>query len=67
MFILEAVVVGLVLLLLYSSGWLYKILQMFIVRLVDFGKSLIAAFIQDQLEPPKKKARRKANKRKKPA
>ena len=61
MFILEAVIVGLVLLLLYSSGWLYKILQLLIGRLVDFGKSLMAAFVQDQLEPPKE--RKKPGKR----
>ena len=64
MFILETVIIGLVLLLLYGSGWLYKILQLLIGMLLNFGKSLMSAFIQDQLEPPKerKKAREKTNK-----
>jgi hypothetical protein len=51
MYILEAVIVGLVVLLLYSTGWLYRIFQLFISRLVDFGRAFLAALIQEQIKP----------------
>ena len=57
--ILEFVIVGLVLLLLYSTGWLYRIFQLIISRLVDFGRAFLTALIREQLEEPEERKRTK--------
>jgi len=60
MYILEIVIVFLILLLLYSTGWLVRIIQLLVARLMDFGRTFIESIIREQIEKPevKKKSRR---------
>ncbi|UCE98035.1 MAG: hypothetical protein JSV74_01525 [Dehalococcoidia bacterium] len=60
MYILEIVIVFLILLLLYSTGWLVRIIQLLVARFLDFGRALIESIIREQIEKPevKKKPKR---------
>ena len=60
MYILEIVIVFLVLLLLYSTGWLVRIFQILFARLMDFGRAFLKDIIKEQIEKPevKKKSKR---------
>jgi hypothetical protein len=61
MYILEIVIVFLLLLLLYSTGWLVRGFQILIARLLDFGRAIVTSFIKDEIEKPvvKKRPRRR--------
>lgn len=61
MYILEFVIVFLVVLLLYSTGWLVRIFQILLARLTDFGRAFLKDIIKEQIEDPeeKKKSKRK--------
>jgi len=50
MYILEIVILFLVILLLYSTGWLVRIFQILLARLVDFGRAFLESFIEDKIE-----------------
>jgi hypothetical protein len=60
MYILEIVIVGLALMLLYSTGWLVRIFQILLARLTDFGRVLLENIIKELNEKPevKKKLKR---------
>jgi hypothetical protein len=60
MYILEIVIVFLVLLLLYSTGWFVRIIQLLVARFLDFGRAFIESIIRQQIEKPevKKKPKR---------
>ncbi len=50
--LLEIVILGLVFLLLYSAGWLFRILQLLVSVLMNIGRSVLKNFIQDQAKRP---------------
>jgi hypothetical protein len=50
MYILEIVIVFLVLLLFYSTGWLVRIFQILLARLMDFGRAFLESLIKEQIE-----------------
>ena len=60
MYILEIVIVFLVLLQLYSTGWLVRVFQILLARLMDFGRAFLKDIIKEQIEKPevKKKSKR---------
>ena len=60
MYILEIVIVGLALMLLYSTGWLVRIFQILLARLTDFGRVFLKNIIKELNEKPedKKKSKR---------
>ena len=60
MYILEGVILFLVFLLLYSTGWLVRVFQIFTSRLLDFGKIVLGNFLKEQSEgsEAKKKPKR---------
>jgi hypothetical protein len=62
MYILELVIIFLFILLLYSTGWLVRIFQILISRLMDFGKAFLESFIKDQIEEPEAKKKSKRSK-----
>ena len=62
MYILEIVILFLVVLLLYSTGWLVRIFQILLARLVDFGRAFLESLIKDQIERPEVKKRSKKSK-----
>ena len=59
MYILEIVILLLVILLLYSTGWLVRIFQILLARLADFGRVFLENLIKDQIEKPEAKKRSK--------
>ena len=59
MYILEIVILLLVILLLYSTGWLVRIFQILLTRLADFGRVFLENLIKDQIEKPEAKKRSK--------
>jgi len=62
MYILEIAIVFLLILLLYSTGWLVRIFQIFISRLMNFGRAFLENLIKDQIERPEVKKRSKRSK-----
>jgi hypothetical protein len=60
MYILEIAIVSLLILLLYSTGWLIRVFQILLARLMDFGRAVLNNFIKEQIEKPvvKKKSKR---------
>lgn len=60
MYILEFVIVFLVVLLLYRTGWFVRIFQILLARLTDFGRAFLKDIIKEQIEDPeaKKKSKR---------
>ena len=59
MYILEIVILFLLFLLLYSTGWLVRIFQMLISRLLDFGRLVLENFLKEQIERPEVKKKSK--------
>ena len=59
MYILEIIIVFLILLLLYSTGWLVKITQLLIARLMNFGRASIESVIREQTDKPEAKKKLK--------
>jgi hypothetical protein len=59
MYILEFVIVFLVVLLLYSTGWLVRIFQILLARLSDFGRAFLKDIIKEQIEDPEEKKKSK--------
>ena len=57
--LLEIVILGLVFLLLYSTGWLFKIFQLLVGVLMNIGRSVLDNFIQDQVKQPEVKKKYK--------
>lgn len=55
MYVLEIVILFLVFLLLYSTGWLVRILQILLDMLMKFVSSVIDNFIKDQIKRPEAK------------
>jgi hypothetical protein len=62
MYVLEIVILILLFLLLYSTGWLFRIFQILIGILMDFGRSIVENSIRDQIERPEVKKRSKRSK-----
>jgi len=60
MYILEIVILFLVFLLLFSTGWLIRIFQILSARLLDFGRVVLENFLKEQIKGPevKKKPKR---------
>jgi len=58
MYALEIIILFLVFLLLYSTGWLVRIFQILLARLPDFDRALLENFIEDQIERPEVKKRK---------
>jgi hypothetical protein len=58
--VLEIVILSLLGLLLFSTGWLVRIFQILVGQLMNFGRSVLANFFEDQIKPPdtKKKSKR---------
>ncbi len=58
--ILEIVILSLLALLLFSTGWLFKISQILVGVLMKFGRSVLTNFLDDQIKQPdtKKKSKR---------
>jgi len=50
--LLEIVILGLIFLLLYSTGWLFRIIQLLVGVLMNIGRSVLENFIQDQVKQP---------------
>lgn len=59
MYILEITIVFLLLLLLYSTGWLVRVFQILLARLLDFARAVVESFIKDEIEKPVVKKRSK--------
>ena len=59
MYILEITIVFLLLLLLYSTGWLVRVFQILFARLLDFARAVVESFIKDEIEKPVVKKRSK--------
>ena len=63
MYILEFVIVFLVVLLLYSTGWLVRVFQILLARLSDFGRAFLKDIIKDtiieDIEDPEAKKKSK--------
>ena len=62
MYILEIVILFLVILLLYSTGWLVRIFHILLSRLAYFGRAFLENIIKDQIEKPEVKKGSKNNK-----
>ena len=58
--VLEIVILSLLSLLLFSTGWLVRIFQILVGQLMNFGRSVLANFLEDQIKQPdtKKKSKR---------
>ncbi len=58
--VLEIVIVSLLGLLLASTGWLVRISQILVGVLMNFGRSVLANFLEDTIKQPeaKKKSKR---------
>ncbi len=63
--VLEIVILSLLGLLLFSTGWLFRISQILVGQLMNFGRSVLANFVEDtikedQIKQPdtKKKSKR---------
>ena len=63
MYVLEIVIVFLLLLLLYSTGWLVRIFQMLLTRILDFSRVFLENFLKEQIEKPVAKKKTKLNKK----
>ena len=61
--LLEIVILGLVFLLLYSTGWLFRIFQLLVGVLMNIGRSVLDNFIQDQVKQPEVKKKHKKSSR----
>ena len=59
MYILEFVIVFLVVLLLYSTGWLVRVFQILAAKFMDFGKAFLKDIIKEQIEDPEEKKKSK--------
>ena len=59
MYILEITIVFLLLLLLYSTGWLVRVFQILFARLLDFARAVVESLIKDEIEKPVVKKRSK--------
>ncbi len=57
--ILEIVILSLLGLLLFSTGWLFRIFQILSGVLMNFGRSVLANFAEDALKQPKTKKKSK--------
>jgi len=49
MYILEIVILFLLFLLLYSTGWLARIFQVIIGRLMEFGRLVLENILKEQI------------------
>ena len=56
---LEIVILSLLGLLLLSTGWLFRIFQMLVGVVMNFGRSLLANTVEDALKQPKTKKKSK--------
>lgn len=58
--LLETVILSLLALLLFSTGWLFRISQILVGVLMKCGRSVLANFFEDTIKRPgaKKKSRR---------
>ena len=58
--VLEIVILSLLSLFLFSTGWLVRISQILIGQFMNFGRSVLANFLDDTMKPPdnKKKSKR---------
>ncbi len=58
--VLEIVILSLLALLLFSTGWLLRISQILVGVVMKFGRSLLANSFEDQIKKPstKKKSKR---------
>ena len=61
--LLEIVILGLVFLLLYSTGWLFRVFQLLVGVLMNIGRSVLDNFIQDQVKQPEVKKKYKKSSR----
>ena len=59
MYILEIVIVFLIVLLLYSTGWLMRIFQILLARIIDFSRAFLENFLKEQIEKPVDKKKTK--------
>lgn len=57
--VLEIVILSLLGLLLFSTGWLFRIFQMLVGSLMTFGRSLLTNFAEDAIKQPKTKKKSK--------
>ncbi len=57
---LEIIILSLLALLLFSTGWLFRIFQILVGVLMNFGRSVLANFFEDAIKKPdtKKKSKR---------
>ena len=58
--VLEIVILSLLGLLLFSTGWLFRISQILVGQFMNFGRSVLANLLEDQIKQPdtKKKSKR---------
>ncbi len=58
--VLEIVILSLLGLILFSTGWLLRISQILVGVVMKFGRSLLTDFFEDQIKQPdtKKKSKR---------
>jgi|TARA_Y100000310_G_C20347302_1_gene652598 uncharacterized membrane protein len=63
--VLEIVILSLVGLFLFSTGWLVRISQILIGVLMNFGRSVLTNFVEDTIkeDPTKQPANKKKSKR----
>jgi len=59
MYILEIVILILLFMILYSTGWLVRIFQILTSRLSDFGRLVLDNFLREQIEKPEAKKKSK--------
>jgi hypothetical protein len=57
--VLEIVILSLLGLLLFSTGWLFRIFQILSGASMNFGRSVLANFAEDALKQPKPKKKSK--------
>ncbi len=50
--VLEIVILSLLALLLFSTGWLFRISQIVVGVLMNFGRSVLANFFEDTIKQP---------------
>jgi hypothetical protein len=58
--VLEIVILSLLGLFLFSTGWLFRIAQILVGVSINFGRSVLANFFKDTIKQPttKKKSKR---------
>jgi len=59
MYALEIVIIFLLLLLLYSTGWLVRIFQILLARILNFSRAFLENFLKEQIEKPVAKKKTK--------